>query len=37
MPSAPVRALKDVLRRVIREQGPLQPGITLPEPATSPA
>ncbi len=30
MPSAPVRALKDVLRRVVAEQAPLQPGISLP-------
>jgi LysR family hydrogen peroxide-inducible transcriptional activator len=32
VPSAPARALREVLRDVIEEQAPLQPGISLPPP-----
>lgn len=32
MPSAPARALREVLLAVVAEQAPLQPGIHLPEP-----
>jgi DNA-binding transcriptional LysR family regulator len=33
VPSAPARAMREVLRDVIEQQAPLQPGITLPPPA----
>lgn len=36
MPSAPARALRDVLHQVIAEQAPLQPGISLPVPTATP-